>query len=366
MNQICEFCRSELPNPAYEPGDSGAVRVFICPHCGLVQSLFGGSVSRGGGNEIPVGRAAAAIEPIGFYADLNAPLNVLEAGAGRGAFVRAFLAAAPHARVTAVEADPNRAWACAFQNRSEIVVAPIEETSFAGESFDIVYSAALDCLATPAAVLERLRHALKPEGILVVDTRNIAALREESAIEEWFAPSRRFHFSSRTLTKMIRGSGFEIVEQPDREDRENILLVAVKSARIDGHIGVDPMEVHSAHALIAFYDAMRSRNLSALNSVTHELNLMAPRGMALWGEGPLFDSLTKHGGLDPAIFSARLGSGTARFDVQALSQAKPEIIVVISDHCASDIGRFAAEYSPDSEIVHYSELLFRAYRGLAA
>jgi 2-polyprenyl-3-methyl-5-hydroxy-6-metoxy-1,4-benzoquinol methylase len=366
MNQFCQFCRSDIQNPAYEPGDAGTIGVFICPHCGLVQSRRDCSASRAAGNEIRIGRAAAAIEPIAFYADLNAPLNVLDVGAGRGAFVRAFLAAAPHARITAVEADPHRAWACAFQNRSEIVVEPIEETSFKAESFDIIYSAALDCLDTPAAVLSRLRHALKPQGLLVVDTRNIAALREEGVVEEWFASSRQFHFSSRTLIKMIRGAGFEIVERPDREDRENILIVAVKNEHSDSHMSADPMEVHSARALIAFYEAMRNRNLTALSSVTQELNRMAPRGMALWGDGPLFDSLTKHGGLDPAIFSARLGSNAERCGFRALGRAKPEIIVVISDNCASEIGRFAAEHSPESKIVHYSELLFRAYRGLAA
>lgn len=367
MNETCEFCRSEYLEPAYGPVNPCSRRVFVCSHCGLVQSRCAGTPANAAGYETRAHRAGAAIEPIGFYADLTQRLNILDLGAGRGTFVREILSNAPRARVTAVEADPYRAWACAFQNRSEVLVKPVEETAFENERFDIAYSAAFECFASPMAVLADLGRALKPGGLLVLDTRNIASLRHEDAVEEWFTPERRFHFSSQTLTRMIRACGFEIIERPDREDRENLLVVAVKTECTPSDLSADLMEVRSAHALISFYRTIRERNLTALASVTHELNRMAPRGIALWGEGALFDSLTQHGGLDPAIFVARLGSAAIpSADIRALRETRPEIIFVMSETHASDIGRFAAEYSPTSEIVHYSDLIYRAYNGVAA
>ena len=74
------------------------------------------------------------------HADLSLPLSVLDVGAGRGKFVRAFLSTAPSASVTAVEPDQRQAWACAFLNRSKIISKRIEETCFPDEHFDIVRS----------------------------------------------------------------------------------------------------------------------------------------------------------------------------------------------------------------------------------
>ena len=122
-----------------------------------------------------------AVELLRGHADLSLPLSVLDVGAGRGKFVRAFLSTAPSASVTAVEPDQRQAWACAFLNRSKIISKRIEETCFPDEHFDIVRSHhTLEHLESPLAVLTDHWRVLKPGGVLIVECRNIGAISDES------------------------------------------------------------------------------------------------------------------------------------------------------------------------------------------
>ena len=373
MGGICGYCHSERLELAYGGSDACASSAVLCTCCGLVQTPLAEPGSGCGFESFRTSRefrAAAAIEPIGFHADLTAPLQILDLGAGRGAFVREILSAATRAHVTAVEPDPRRAWGCAFGVRSEIVIAPLEQAGLPRESFDIAYSAAFEYLPSSTAVLAELWRALRPGGLLVLDTRNIAGLREEAALEEWFVPGLRRYFSERTLSRFVESAGFCIVERADPSDRENLLIAAVKTDRAVRDARPDVFEVSSARALIAYYKAVRARNFSALQSVSEKLSRLAPRGVAVWGGGTLLESLTRYCGLDPAIFTAHLAADAtaeiAAGDLETLAEKRPGVILVMSDARAAEIGGIAARYAPESEIVHYSDLVLGAYRQLAA
>ena len=63
----------------------------------------------------------------------------------------------------------------------------------------------------------------------MIDAPNIAILGADDIVEEWFIDKHLYHFSARTLMRMIEAAGFEIIAAPDPEDRDNLLIVARKA-----------------------------------------------------------------------------------------------------------------------------------------
>jgi len=383
----CDLCECGTLEPVYEAGAEGVV-VSVCRNCGLV-SAWRVDGNPPGAVEMPAAgtqpkdtaslkarRAAATLSVLRQHADLSKPLKVLDAGAGRGAFVRVFLNAAPHAEVTAVEPDQGKAWACAFRGRSTVIAKSIEDARLPDMHFDIVHSChTLEHVAGVKAMLEDHRRVLKPGGILILEVRNLGAIREDDVIEEWFATNRRTHFSVVTMAAYLAATGFTIVESP-AGDADTLLYVAARRGATEAVPKPDALEARSARALVAGYETMRLRNLAALRAVSEELIALAPRGLALWGGGRLLEKLVRHGGLDPQIFSAVIDRsarpvlaphyGVTLSGPEALSETKPGVIVVMSDAHAGEIARQAQERAPMAEILHYSDLIFRAFDRAAA
>ena len=52
--------------------------------------------------------------------------------------------------------------------------------------------------------------------------RTSRLLASDDIVEEWFIDKHLYHFSARTLTRMIEAAGFTIVEHPDPKDRSNL------------------------------------------------------------------------------------------------------------------------------------------------
>jgi hypothetical protein len=124
------------------------------------------------------------------------------------------------------------------------------------------------------------------------------------------------------------------------------------------------------------YAATRASNLTALTAVAAELVRLAPRGVALWGAGRLFDSLVVHGRFDPKALTLLIDThlksivgeryGLALADPEALSQSRAGVVVVMSRDFAGEIAAHARTLSPRAEIVLYSDLLSQARTRLAA
>ncbi len=234
----------------------------------------------------------------------------------------------------------------------------------------------LEHLESPLAVLTDHWRVLKPGGVLIVECRNIGAISDESIVGEWFAPNRNYHFSQITLSRMLNAAGFELVENSNANDRDNILFAATKSDCERHESFADPLEVHSARALISFYKSARRRNLSLLRPVVAEMNTLARRGMAICGSGRLLDTLMHYGGLDRDSFlffsseqlQTKLAPNESSLESNwsRLKDAKPGVVVVMTDAHADEIAHIASHCSPHTEIIHYSELVFRAYDRLAA
>ncbi len=389
MSEPCELCRGRDLQPVYRPeGSTRGLSVHLCAGCGLVQSLpradraarAPAAVSSGAdwGN-VRYGkgfRTKAAIETIACHVDFTQEFSLLDVGSNRGSFAKALLAAAPQAQLTAVEPDERVAKSCADLERTQLIEARIEDAALETGRFDAVHSChTIEHLAHPARTLADHWRVLKPGGILVIDAPNTAILGNDDIVEEWFIDKHLYHFSAHTLGRMIEAAGFEIVRQPDARDRSNLLFVARKTDAAH-EATADREEAERAEKLIAQYMSTRARNLMALTAVAAELVRLAPRGVALWGAGRLFDSLVVHGRFNPhqltllidthlkALVGERHGCMLAGPD--ALSESQAGIVVVMSRDFASEIAAEARTLAPHAEILFYSDLIANAQTRLAA
>jgi SAM-dependent methyltransferase len=390
MNEVCELCRRPAIEAIYAAERSArGLTVHLCRHCGLVQSLpridraprAAAAVSSGAdwGN-VRYGkgfRTQAAMAALKRHADFSNELELLDVGSNRGSFVRAFLDAAPNACVVAVEPDERVAQSCASLERCELVKARIEDAALECGRFDIIHSChTIEHLADPARILADHWRTLKPGGLLLIDAPNIAILDSDDMIEEWFIDKHLYHFSARTLMRLVTASGFEIVAAPDIEDRENLLLVARKAYTAYPAADADPREVDDAERLIAAYVVNRARNLSALTFVAAAISEMAPKRVAMWGAGRLFDTLVVHGRFTPASLSLLIDShlkahmddrfGCKLTGPESLPAADPDVVIVMSRGFAGEIAAEARRLAPRADIVFYADLLADARMSQAA
>lgn len=390
MSEPCDLCDLDCLEPVYRPdGSTRGLGVHLCLHCGLVQSLpridrekrAPAAVSSGAdwGN-VRYGkgfRTKAAMDALARHADLASAFALLDVGSNRGSFAKAFLETVPHGRVVAVEPDERVAQACAGLERTELIVSRIEDVPLESARFDVVHSChTIEHLADPARVLADHWRVLKDNGLLIVDAPNIALIGTNDIVEEWFIDKHLYHFSAHTLGRMIEAAGFEIVEGPDAKDRSNLLFVARKSGFAPRLPMNDRQEARHARDLLARYAATRARNLTALTAVADEICRLAPRGVALWGAGRLFDSLVVHGRFDPAALTLLIDThlkalvgerhGRALADPEALGESQAGVVVVMSRDFASEIAAKARSLAPHAEILFYSDLLANAQTRLAA
>lgn len=390
MSDICELCRRDDLIHIYEPhGATRGLNIHLCKHCGLVQSLpridraprAAASVSSGAewGN-VRYGKAfrtQAALAALQRHVDLNGDLSVLDVGSNRGSFARALVEAAPQSVVTAVEPDEWVAQSSADLDRTDLVCARIEDTALESERFDIVHSChTIEHLAEPARVLADHWRVLKPGGLLILDAPNIAFLDSEDVVEEWFIDKHLYHFSARTLMRLVSAAGFVIVAAPDLLDRENLLIVARKMNSGARPLLSDSREVSESLRLISIYQASRARNLAALTYVAAEIASMKPRRVAIWGAGRLFDSLVVHGAFAPAMLSHLIDKhllkhvetrhGVKLEPPESLANNSPDVVIVMSRGFADEIIAEAGRLAPRAEIVKHSDLLHRAHLRKAA
>ena len=390
MSETCELCRRPALEPVYEAEGSGrGLKIHLCRHCGLLQSLprldraprrtaaVSGGADWGNVRYGKGFRTAAALSALRRHSDLSSGLVLLDVGSNRGSFVRAVVEQAPGAHIVAIEPDERVAMSCRGLERTELVVARIEDAPLETGRFDIVHSChTIEHLAHPARVLADHWRVLKPGGLLVLDAPSTALLDSDDIVEEWFIDKHLYHFSARTLMRLVTAAGFDIVEPPDPADRENLLIVACKADRGAPVLGTDPREVAAAERLIAAYGATRARNLTAMTAMAAELKSLAPRRVAMWGAGRLFDSLVVHGGFMPELLAGLIDAhlkahvpmrhGCALKAPEALPEIDPGVVVVMSRGFAGEIADHAKQLAPGAEIITYSDLLARARHRHAA
>jgi SAM-dependent methyltransferase len=387
----CDLCGHNDLAFGYAPERSTrGLKVYLCRHCGLMQSLpriartgqrDAMAVSSGAdwGN-VRYGkgfRTVQAMDAIKPFADFQAPLKLLDVGSNRGRFVTAFLDAAPSATVTAVEPDERYADLSAGLPRTKMIQKRIENTGLEDASFDIVHSChTIEHLAEPFAALKDHARVLKDGGLLVIDAPNIALIGGNDILEEWFIDKHLFHFSHRTLSRMIEAAGFTIIAHPDAGDAINLLYVARKTGAAKTEFAADAAEVAHSDMLLQRYAATRTENLAAMREAAAEINGFAGKRVALWGAGRLFDSLVLAGGFDPKRLTLLIDTHLAALVAErhgvkpvipgALIETPVDVIVIMSRGFATEIVADAKKLAPNATIVLYADLLARARLAKAA
>ena len=384
MSNSCDLCSATSLEQVYAAQNSARkLTVWLCTHCGLLQSLpridraerKAATVSAGadwGNLRYGKGfRAEANLATLKSFLPKNKPLRVLDVGANRGAFALELKSAYPKAQIIGIEPDERVVASWAGQPGFTWLNARLENTRLEAEGFDLIYSChTLEHLKSAREALLAHRATLAPNGYLLVEVPNVALLSSNDIVEEFFIDKHLYHFSARTLARLLAACGFRAVTIADPRDTVNITVVAVKSDSIASEVNADPREVEAATASISTYHAMRMQNLAALAHVARMIDSMAPRKVAVWGAGRLLNSLITNGGLRPQALAAVVDKHLIRYAAEAhgirltppedLTRIKPDVVVVMSRSFADEIRIEAQARAPGCEVIAYAELLARA------
>jgi 2-polyprenyl-3-methyl-5-hydroxy-6-metoxy-1,4-benzoquinol methylase len=390
MTFSCDLCDNTSLEQVYAPQNSTRrLTVWLCSHCGLLQSLprvdraerRSANVSAGadwGNLRYGKGfRAEANLATLKPFLSKQRPLRVLDIGANRGAFGLEFKAAYPKAHIMGIEPDERVVGAWAGKPGFTWLHARLEDTRLEDEGFDVVYSChTLEQLKSPRQSLLAHRATLAPNGYLMLEVPNTALIGSNDIVEEFFIDKHLYHFSPRSLAKLLSVCGFRAVAIGDPRDTVNITVVAVKADAVSPVVAADPREVEAAAALISAYHAQRLQNLNALVQVAAMIDAMAPRKVAIWGAGRLLNSLILNGGLRPQALAAVVDKHLIRYANEAhgvrltapedLGNVRPDVVVVMSRSFAKEIRLEAQERAPGCEVLAYTDLLERAKTQMAA
>jgi 2-polyprenyl-3-methyl-5-hydroxy-6-metoxy-1,4-benzoquinol methylase len=387
----CDQCGHDSLAFVYAPDRSSrGLKVYLCRHCGLAQSLpridrtekrHDMAVSAGAGwGNVRYGkgfRTRQALEALAPFVDFTGKMKLLDVGSNRGRFAAAFLEAAPNATLFAIEPDERYADLSAGLPRTTLIRQRIEDVVLKEESFDIVHSChTIEHLAHPFAALKDHARVLKMGGLLVIDAPNIALIGVADIVEEWFIDKHLYHFSHVTLSRMIEAAGFSIIAHPDPGDAINLLYVARKTGQPKSTVAADPVEVVRSEMLLASYEQTRADNLAALVEAAAEIESLAHRRVALWGAGRLFDSLVTAGGFNPKCLTLLIDTHLAALVAErhgvkpcipeTLRETPADVIVIMSRGFADEIVAEAKMLAPQAEIILYADLLARARLARAA
>ncbi len=107
-----------------------------------------------------------------------------------------------------------------------------------------------------------------------------------------------------------------------------------------------------------------------MTAVAAELLTLAPRRVAVWGAGRLFDSLVTYGKLPTDALTVLIDKhlkahvserhGFALTGPESLAEANPGVVVVMSRDFASEIAAEVNKLTPGAEIILYTDLMSRA------
>jgi len=140
------------------------------------------------------------------------PARLLDAGAGRGRFVAAALAAGYDA--SGIEPSA-RGVAAARATGAPVTRASIENAHLEPSSFDVATVwHVLEHLENPGPPLSRIREWLRPGGGVLVGVPNLESLQARLAGERWYhldLPRHRTHFTARGLHELLAACGFEVL-----------------------------------------------------------------------------------------------------------------------------------------------------------
>lgn len=137
--------------------------------------------------------------------------RVLDIGCGRGVMLRAMLDNGFEAHGVEISA----AAAAGADPRAKIRIAhSLQDANYGSHQFDaVVLWHVLEHVRQPAETLAEVARILVPGGRLIVAVPNFASWQSTWAKSDWFhldLPRHLYHFSDRTLSRLVERAGFEV------------------------------------------------------------------------------------------------------------------------------------------------------------
>jgi SAM-dependent methyltransferase len=217
---VCILCSSERSTAAFAQPSP----IRRCTNCGLVVTsggraatpAYGDEYFSGGGYHSYFARAGQwrheAKRRLRWLLGATSPRRVLEIGCAGGFFLEA-------ARAAGIEALGVESSEPAARYAGETVGVPIVLGRFEEADLDRLFDAVcafhvLEHVVDPKALLEKARTIMAPGGWLALEVPNIdsAAARADGLDWPGLQPAyHRWHFSPRTLARLIGVTGFRVV-----------------------------------------------------------------------------------------------------------------------------------------------------------
>lgn len=371
MTDPCDLCAHAPLEPVYQPPHSArGLTVYLCPACGLLQSLprvahvGGGSPTASGeadfgnlryGRDLRAGPALAALNDWATWPDVR---RILDVGSGRGAFVTQVCRWAEKAEVWAIEPDERvTGW---WQDAPEQVLlnhARIEDVSLPPDFFDLIYcSHTLEHVESMAGVLRQLAAALRPGGHIYVEVPDVAQIGLDDYAEQFFLDKHLYHFSAYTLRLALENAGLSLLSS---YSADHLNLWAIATRWLDG---MQAEVVYWSRELVAGYDEQRPVRQARLVKIAGRVNeLCKTQRVVAWGAGRIFDCLVK-AGLDVSGLAGLVDSYLPLDEVHGMRVLRPgaipqcDVVLVCSREYAAEITAAAVSRRPGTEVVRWDKI----------
>lgn len=378
---FCDACGNKTLAFVYKPqGSLQGVRVYLCKHCALLQSIRGSKkgkrlVSASSDAEwgnIRHGKGLRFQKQLGWIEKWPSWENihrVLDIGSNRGSFAFWLKHTHPLTYITAIEPDSNIV--AQYKTKvDELVVRRFEDVSLQQSSYDLAYcSHTLEHSNSAQEMLEKIHSVLKDGGWLFLEVPNIEVIREGDVVEEFFIDKHTFHFHSDVLQNMLIQNGFAFFKAFSHIDRYNITVLAQKRGK---------RKKQSAHSLnavlvkrmkqeVTVYSSTLKNNRKKLIEVANHLNdFMKRQRVVIWGAGRIFDALVRYGNLNTGLLSGlvdvhlsqhlRKIRGLTISGPEILRMVQPDVVVILAHSSAEEIEEEARRYTI-RHVVKFKDLM---------
>lgn len=236
---LCDLCCNELTYCAYTvPGSERGAKVYICNHCGLVQTAYEKyshsrmpSISSGAtwGN-LRYSKELLGEEDWSFILQ-NVPVeqirSAMDIGANRGWMLQRLLTLPNIRRITAVEPDHRVVGDWYHHEKIFKVLNRLEKVAFwKDEKYDFIYcSHTLEHADSATEMLGIAEHLLN--GYLFLEVPNIAVIDRPDNVTEFFIDKHAFHFDADSLRNCCMSVGLEVAAE--QVDEFNIRFLCRKA-----------------------------------------------------------------------------------------------------------------------------------------
>lgn len=357
----CVLCNAKSTEAVYKPINS-AVYIRLCWKCGLLQSWpreeTGGRLPPSpsawadfGG--LRVGKASRAIPHVRELVKVTRPQNILDVGANRGHFVEEASKAWGHATITGIEPDAAIAKWCKANFGHRLINTRIEKFDLA--RYDLVYlSHTLEHLPDPLGQLRRLAKAL--DGLILIEVPNMVdLLRFPDVVEEMFIDRHLYHFTPKTLEKMVYAAGLRTIRNLSTPGY--ITLICSPGETVSPEEDSEP---RLAFEMVKSYEKRLVHNHNDLAQKMGRLNeQLETQAIAAYGAGRIFHACVDYGlrtdGL--AVICDRDLAGLVEGVVDPAYLTMPlDKVIIFSRESAVEMEGIARKANPKAEVIEWMQL----------